>query len=254
MKDVISPSLVILQNESTTETRAVRMACLTNDIATANCSLEGLLAYGKELQSGSALPVGSVEFVRQAMHITGIDEPPNISYPEGAQRFLGRKIHRAHVGSVLGTWFVKPVTTKAFTGFVFDTLKDDEQYAASERDSLSAFLRLPADSLVWISEPVTFVSEWRYYVQAGKIIGAARYDPHGSDDAPAPDMAVVLEGIKAAGLPYPHAADFGVLNNGETVLVEANDAWALGLYDKALTPMAYLEFLHSRWQSMVNER
>jgi hypothetical protein len=247
----MNPELVILQHESTTETRAVRLASLINDIPTVNSSSEGLESYRHQLRAGTCLPVGSVEFIRCAMQAAGIREPLNLSYPEGAQRFLGRSLHQVKVGQVVGTWFVKPLTTKAFTGFVFDTMRDPKAYPEADRESLVAFMAMPADASVWISEPVQFQSEWRYYIQEGKIIGSARYDPTGADDAPVPAQELVLDCIEATGLETPYAADFGVLQGGATVLVEVNDAWGVGLYGKALESMAYLRFLYSRWQSLV---
>jgi hypothetical protein len=247
---IMTPELVIVQTESSAETRAIRLACLLNDIAIVNSSMQGLETYRQQLRSGTCLPVGSVEFVRCAMQTAGIREPENLSYPEGAQRFLNRTIRQTKAGQVLGIWFVKPMVTKAFTGFVYDTMAQEHSYSEADRESLAAFLAMPADAPVWISEPVTFLSEWRYYVQQGKIIGSARYDATGDDNAPQPENGTVLECITATGLTTPFAADFGVLDDGSTALVEVNDAWSLGLYGQALEPMAYLRFLYSRWQSL----
>lgn len=247
----MKPELVLIHNAPSTETRTIRLACLTDDIPTVNASLNGIDAYRRELRSGLCLPVGTVEFVRSAMKASGITEPENISYPEGAQRFLGRQIRRTKAGQVLGRYFVKPLNTKAFTGFVFDTLANRVDYSPSDLESLAAFMAMPADAPVWISEPVKFLSEWRYYVQHERIIGSARYDPTGAEDAPAPDLNVVSDCIRATGLTHPIAVDFGVLDGGETVLVEFNDAWSIGLYQNALSPIAYLNFLHERWQLLV---
>ena len=241
------PTLVLLQSTASTEIRTARQACLVDNIANVNCTIAGLSAYQSELTSGSALPVGSVEFVREAMRVACIPEPPNISYPEASQRFLGRKVHRVPAGQVIGTWFVKPVATKGFGGFVFDTLSDDRAYSCADRESLSAFMRLPADAPVWISEPVKFVSELRYYYRAGECIGFARYDQSGADEAPIPDFALVDSCARASGISSPFAIDFGVLDDGRSVLVEFNDFWALGLYGHALSPTTYLSALSERW-------
>lgn len=247
----MNPELVVLQNRPSAETRAVRLACLTNDIPIVNSSIQVLELYGQQLRLGSCLPVGTVEFVRVAMQAAGIREPENMSYPEGAQRFLGRSLRRMKAGQVLGRWFVKPLATKAFTGFVFDSQAGELAYSQADRESLATFLAMPADAPVWLSEPVQFQCEWRFYVQDGRIIGSARYDPTGADDAPAPDTGVVSDCIEATALATPYVIDFGVLQDGKTVLIEVNDAWAVGLYEKALEPLEYVRFLHSRWQSLV---
>lgn len=46
------------------------------------------------------------------------------------------------------------------------------------------------------------------------------------------------------------AMDVGVLASGETSLVELNDAWAIGLYDQSITPIAYFFWLLKRWTLM----
>ena len=40
---------------------------------------------------------------------------------------------------------------------------------------------------------------------------------------------------------------------GKTVLVEVNDAWAIGLYGRALDPKDYLNFLGNRWKTIVQK-
>ena len=79
------------------------------------------------------------------------------------------------------------------------------------------------------------------------ILGSARYDSEGHDDAPSPCLDVVRACVATMGLGHPYVLDFGVLANGETALVEANDAFAIGLYRGALSPRQYLAFLQARW-------
>jgi hypothetical protein len=215
-------------------------------IETVNCPLEVLGAHAHDLRSG-AVPVGGEEFVRKAMALAGITEPENISYPEQAQRFLRRSLRRTVAGQVLGRWFVKPLITKAFTGFVFDSMAGRDQYALAARDSFDAFMAMPVDAPVWIAEPVAFQSEWRYYVHRGQVVGSARYDPDGEEGALVPDMGVVLECVRSLEWDQPYALDMGVLTGGEAVLVEVNDFWAIGLYGQALSGEKYLEMLCERW-------
>ncbi|HLO94579.1 MAG TPA: ATP-grasp domain-containing protein [Burkholderiaceae bacterium] len=53
------------------------------------------------------------------------------------------------------------------------------------------------------------------------------------------------------GAPVAYALDFGVLSTGQTVLVEANDAWALGLYGGGPAPGHYVELLTARWRQLL---
>lgn len=260
-----APRLLLLQTPGTHETRAVLAAAMLHSgdspIDISRRSLEELLAATptteptlvEQLRAGRALPVGSVEFVRQAMALAGIPEPENMSYPEPLRALLRRDVRMVRAGDVLGTWFVKPVATKAFTGFVFDTMREPKDYPEHVRDDYWAFLKSDPDCLVWACEPTTFQSEWRFYVLDGRVAGAARYDPDGADGAPEPDVQVVASAIElmgGAGNAGPYALDFGVLADGQTALVEANDAWALGLYDGALAPAVYANFLWARWSAL----
>jgi hypothetical protein len=241
---------VILQNPSSYETRAIRSAILMLDgVAVFSSTLESLSAFRVDLAWG-AMPVGSVEFVRQAMAIAGLREPANMSYPMQAMPYLRRQVRETVAGAVSERAFVKPVRTKKFTGFVYDPASDPASLGEHDREQHAAFASAHADEPVWTSEPVSFVSEWRYYVSRGRLMGSARYDPHDTPDAPAPDMALVLECIKAIGNFSSFAIDFGVLDTGETALVEVNDGWAIGLYGGAMSNVDYFTFLRNRWSDL----
>ena len=245
---------LILQTPGSAETRAAMAGATMMDapVTVLRCSLEGLSATEvvAQIKSGAALVVGSVEFAREAMRLGGFAEPDNLSYPPELTDYLCRHVKSVRAGQVLGNWFVKPQATKAFTGFLFDTMADPDSLSEDVRPEYDAFMALPADAPVWISEPVSFVSEWRFYVRDQKIIGRGRYDPEGADDAPAPDSAVVESAIQAFGARHPYAIDFGVLAGGETALVEVNDAWAIGLYGSAMPQRDYVNFLWARWEGL----
>lgn len=218
-----------------------------------NSSLEQLVNHVEVLRKG-ALPVGSVEFVREAMRLAEIEEPPNISYPEKATSFFHRTIYQSQIQNITKRWFVKPISTKLFTGFVFDSTQDPSTYNEHDYEQYSIFNSLSKDTLIWVSEPVNWLSEWRYYIAYNEIVGQGRYDPDGMDDAPEPELKVIKQCIRSLQIEHPYTLDFGVLSTGETALVEANDAWAIGLYGKAMAPRDYLYFLRTRWRSLVNQR
>lgn len=212
--------------------------------------IERLQGHQTALVNG-AMSVGSVEFVRAAMALAGITEPLNISYPPYCHRYLHRELKQLKAGQVLGRWFVKPLTTKTFTGFVFDTMEYPADLSDHDQEQHRSFMALPEDALVWVSEPVKWVSEWRYYVAHSTVIGQCRYDAYGADEEPSPDISVVENCVRDLSIKHPYAIDFGVLSTGETALVEVNDAWAIGLYGDALSPRDYLAFLRSRWRLLT---
>ena len=244
------PALLACQRDSSTqETRAAVKAAMLLDIPVARVSLADLSGFAR---LPDALPVGTVEFVHEAMRNLSIAGPSNISYPDCLHHLLRRHVRKSLAGHVLGRWFVKPCTTKAFTGFVFDSLVDPDQLDAHDREQHDAFMALPPDAEVWISEVVEWLSEWRYYVLDGQLVGEARYDQLDAEDAPQPDAQVVQEAVALASGSGMRtlSIDMGVLRSGETALVECNDAYALGLYGNAVECRDYLRMLEARWREI----
>lgn len=245
---------VLRQLGSTPEIRAVLQACLLGDIEQTCVEFKEMGQHAQQLRTGESLPVGSVEYVREAMRVAEIVEPANMSYPRNLEPYLHRDVRRRNAGHVLGTWFVKPVLTKTFTGLVFDTMQKVETLSEHDREQHALFLAMDSADEVWVSEPVSWVSEVRYYLLNGEIVGRVRYDPDGADDAKLPDEAVCTAAVADLktefGADVTCSLDMGVLSTGETALVEANDAWALGNYGRTLKPSVYLEMLISRWRQI----
>lgn len=186
---------------------------------------------------GSALPVGSVQYVRQCLHLFGksITEIP--TYPADLLPFLRRPVDRRVFRAVPGDCFVKPQKLKMFTGAIKCELQAS----------------IDPEEPVWCSPKVQWVSEWRYYILNGEIIGAGRYDD-GPDDTPVPETEIVRQAVlRWSNAPSAYSLDFGVLVDGETALVEANDAWALGYYKGTLSPRQYLRLLETRWRELLEQ-
>ncbi len=243
---------LILQNLSSAELRAVRHAVRVGDgIHEQLVSLEGLPAHKEALQRG-AMPVGSVEFVHAALLLIGRPIPPGLSYAPGARDFLSRDVKLCRVSDVQARRFVKPQETKLFTGFVYDPASAPDA-SCEHYEDWAVLMRLHEDTFVWSSEVVEWQCEWRYYVQDGEVIGSARYDPLGEEDAPLPDQNIVSDCIAALDLRHPYALDMGVLASGKTALVEVNGAYSIGLYGRALEPMVYLNFLHKAWVYLLSQ-
>ena len=256
------PELILRAAGSSAELRAVLQAAMLADVPIPVRVVDPNDVSVRNLSN--ALPVGSVEFITSYMKTMGIAAPSPMSYPVALDGFLGRRVDQMPLHRVRGDRFIKPVATKTFNGFVWrHALRDTEQ---SERDleQIELLRSLDPETLVWVAEPLKFLSEWRYYVIDGQIVGEARYDPDGDDAAPPPDRSVVHAAIAAWGnaeldrSPAGFAIDFGVAQDGRTLLVEANDGWALGFYGAALHPREYLRLLWSRWvqvsQCAVNPR
>ncbi|WP_199030770.1 ATP-grasp domain-containing protein [Ralstonia sp. ASV6] len=236
------------------EERIAAQYAMTRDVPIVTVPFDALDGCANALREGLTLPIGSVEFVRKAMTLAGIAEPESMSYPEALQPWLHREVKQRRAGSILGEWFIKPTTTKTFTGFVVDILGNPDHLSFHDRAQYNAFLALPPDTPVWVSEPVKWQSEYRYYVVNGQVLGEGRYDD-APDDMPLPDQDVVREMVAAMAnssrTPVAYGLDVGVLGSGETALIECNDAWALGYYRGTLDYRDYVEMLWLRWEQLV---
>lgn len=259
------PPALLLSKESSHEIRAILTFCMTRDIPSRRVEISELAAAAAQLIAGEAMPVGNVPFLQEAFRLSGIPMPEPLTYHHSILPYLGRPLHSWKAGelrriSVPRPIFIKPAQTKLFTGFVMSPAMPLEQYSVADRESFQTYQKIADDEDLWTSPVVKFASEWRYYIQNGEIMGTSRYDPDGHDDAPAPDPKVVNQAAKAAweALKHPFALDVGVLEpSGKTVVVELNDAWAVGLYGTgapAPSPENYLSFLYDRWQSLLRTR
>lgn len=169
--------------------------------------------------------------------------PALVDYPPALDPFLGRYIARGTLGDVRqasGSWFIKPMDDhKLFVGFVYD---GGEQ----ARRTIATF---PDDVTVWMSETVTFLSEFRCFVLDGKLLDVRRY---AGDMFTALDDSVVFKAIdamnKSETKSIAYCLDFGVTNLGQTLLVEANDSFSFAPY--GMYPSFHVKMLSARWREM----
>lgn len=199
--------------------------------------------YSIEDNAPEDLIVGTLDDVEVAMDRMGIHLTP-LDYPEELRDFLGRKIWKSTLFSITShadIWhvFVKPIwDVKRFSGTVLDKSEDLIKLGGGLED-------IP----VWCSEKVNFLSEWRLWVLHGEIIGLNPY-------AGRWDLFPDVERMKAAvaafhSAPCGYALDFGVTDDGRTLLVEASDGYVLRSF--GLAPEKYVKLLTARWQELTKE-
>lgn len=101
---------------------------------------------------------------------------------------------------------------------------------------------------VWTSAPINFVSEYRTFILHNQILDCRRYK---GDWSKAPNKAVVESAVEmmAKVAPAAYCLDFGVTDIGQTLLVEANDGFAMGPY--GLAPPHYACMIAARWRQMA---
>lgn len=187
---------------------------------------------------------GSVGAVHRALVRLGITKPDVPTAPVELAPFYGRRVWKStmkEVRSTEGPIFLKPLhAQKAFTGYV----------RKGDLDDVSRTAHLEDDFAVLLSEVVPIVSEWRCFVLEGKCVGARPYAGH--YDAPAPQIKLVDTCISALGekAPVAYSIDLARLVDGSTVVVEVNDAYALGAY--GLPSIPYAQMIEARWNQLTS--
>lgn len=197
---------------------------------------------------GTCLVVGDMVMTHGALSQLRIPIPPPIDYPECLRRYLGRQIWQSTLGElerkIAGgpsrPTFAKPADRrKSFTGTVF-----------AFSDDFYAIGNVSRRQTIWLSEVVSWISEYRVYVAYNKIVEIAHY---AGDLKVRLDEGVVNDAIQvfhASGeAPDGYAIDFGVLGNGETALVEVNEGYSLGAY--AISSADYSKVIVARWKQLL---
>lgn len=168
--------------------------------------------------------IGSVQATSKFFECIGIDVPSYLGYPEQLEKYLGRNISMLYFNQLEATdmpYFVKPaIDVKLFTGDVVSSEKHLEY--------LVQFDNCKPDTLVYKSELIDFVTEYRVFVSHGKIYGMKHYK---GDFLKFIDTSIVNEMVKDfTDCPSAFTLDVGLTDDGRTLLIEVNDMWAIGSY------------------------
>lgn len=188
--------------------------------------------------------VGSLQDTEVAMESLGLTLPL-LDYPEELSSFLGRKIWKSTLFNITSStdgWhvFVKPVSDiKRFSGTILDNSEDVIKLGGGVEDIE-----------VWCSEKVNFLSEWRLWVMEGNIIGLTPYQGRWDVFPDAEILKRAVSEFKSA--PAAYALDFGVTDDGRTLLVEASDGYSLRSF--GLDPALYVKFLATRWRELTADK
>ncbi|HND19764.1 MAG TPA: ATP-grasp domain-containing protein [Acidobacteriota bacterium] len=198
--------------------------------------------------SRTTLVAGSIPVVVQALKQLKVEIPRPNDYPHSLQPWFKRRIWPGTVGNVLQSaarsWdrplFIKPrENLKRFTGKVFESESDVWELS-----------RFSKHTPVWCAEVVRWLVEYRVFVVKSSVIGIRWYagDAHYLLDETV--MTKAIQVFEASGEAHAaYAIDFGVLETGETALIEVNDGFSIGAYglDRGL----YAEFTLTRWLELM---
>jgi hypothetical protein len=197
----------------------------------------------------TTLVAGGVPVVEDALRALGVAAPAADNLPACLARYRGRKVWTSTWGELRREYGKKgppePLWVKSLR-----RNKGAPSLAVYQADDVSAAADLPDSHEVLVSEYVIFLSEWRCFVCRGEILDLCRYQ---GDVFRYPDPGVVRNAVADYGRSAPagYGIDFGVLTDGRTVLVEANDGYSLGPY--GLEATEYAGLLEARWSQLVGE-
>jgi hypothetical protein len=190
-----------------------------------------------------AIVSGNVGDVWEVLRLLGRPIPPPLDYPGHLDWLMGRRfeyVTLAQVRALVERHFVKPVQQKLFGGFVFDPMDPRSRLAVAA---------YPEDTLCIIAEEVDFVSEYRCFIRDNAPVGVKHYR---GDSFVALDKTTYNKAVKCCKgrMPAAYSLDLGVTADGRTLLVEANEGYALGSY--GLNGLVYARFLEARWMQLVS--
>lgn len=187
--------------------------------------------------------VACIETTNKYFERFGIPPKKALNIPEEIRSFAGREIGEYDMKwlrekDIQEPIFVKPNgRAKEFIGGVIKSNSDRDMYLHGIGDSVP----------ILTSEVVNFVTEYRGYVIDNKLVGLYWYL---GDFRIFPNVAIIEEAIsKYTSQPAGYSIDFGVTDDGRTLLVECNDGWSLGNY--GLDAGKYSKLLARRWMEIM---
>ncbi|MFW5847463.1 MAG: ATP-grasp domain-containing protein [bacterium] len=173
--------------------------------------------------------------------------PDNIDFPSFlfTGNFIDRDLTKMKLNDFIKKFkqnnepkFIKPVLTKLFDGALISKLQ--------HLNYLNNF----DNPLVWVSDPIHIISEYRIYVHNNHMVYSSNYN---GDFKVIPDYDYIETLIKNyQDAPVAYTIDVGILNNGKTTVIEFNDFWAIGSY--GLYCMNYAEMLNDRYTEIINKK
>jgi hypothetical protein len=197
-----------------------------------------------------SLVVGDIDCIRGALQQLEIQLPRLNEYPASLESLLHRRVWRSTLGNLESSLlsgmmtqsvFVKPANRcKRFTGFVVHD--DGDLYRVGN---------VSRREQIFCAEVVSWLSEYRICVVNSEIRSLDFYS--GNPEIKI-DINVVKQAIDTLDQYQESYAgygiDFGVLNSGETALIEMNDGFAIGAYQ--INSQDYTDLILSRWEELLS--
>ena len=194
----------------------------------------------------STIVRGGVGTVRLALNRAGKKALVLPDLPMEIRSFARRKVWESTLGE-----FRRESTAKEFSPPIhIKPLVDHKLFTGllvSSFKQLLSTAQLDGDVPILCQEQVDLRSEWRAYVLRGNILQVCCYK---GDPLLFPDPETQMSGLADfQSQPIAFSMDWGVTSNGETVLVEVNDGFALGNY--GLPGHLYTAMVEARWRQLM---
>jgi hypothetical protein len=191
---------------------------------------------------------GGIIGMRNLFNNFGVPQPEIHNPHEHLYDYLGREMSETTFGEVIKSFeyhfqtpiFIKPlIEHKLFTGKVINSFSD-----------LISLAGTPNETKLLQSEVVTYISEYRCFVNRRSLLGCKNYT---GDFTVLPNFDLVYGAINDyKEQPLSYSLDFGITDKGETQLIEINDGFALGAY--GLNSIYYCKFIRDRWHEIINTK
>ncbi|EQM48506.1 hypothetical protein D051_0693 [Vibrio parahaemolyticus VPCR-2010] len=227
------------------EEAAIYQYCILNDIPVVRFGLnETPVEVGSE-----DVVVGNIPCIHRTLRSLGVEPVDIDDYPSCLRHLMCRQVEELTVSEAMyriavsgEQLFAKPKQAKLFTGQEF-----------SPMSGMSILRGLDGDKELYVSPIVNWLCEFRVYVSQGKVLASCRYDDNPDDDLSI-DMSVVENAVKtltnSGFFPNGYSLDFGLLDTGETALIELNDGYSLGKY-KGISDAEYFYLISNRWYQLA---
>lgn len=187
--------------------------------------------------------VHAVHFILNKLHI----QIPQLYIPEHLEKYTGRTITKSTVGEVLKrtmdgeSLFIKPIHLKEFPAQV--TVPGSELLMTYPDQNFTDLTEC------WTSTVVPFVAEYRIFMLGQTPIGCHYYR---GDFKQSLNWNIITMALKELGSsPAGWCLDWGIDQDGRTLLIEANDGYALGHY--GLDCVDYATLLQKRWEELTHK-
>lgn len=195
------------------------------------------------------LYVGGIRALHKIITLSKVKEPqiqiPNVVLPKYCSDRVISTTTLGNIRKIVNTdrfipVFIKPkFDDKLFTGFVLKSPIDLIKLSA-----------LSDNTIILCSEVVDILSQYRCFVFNKNLVGCKNYT---GNFKVLPNFDIIEHAIMDfEEQPVAYTLDFAILKNGNTTLIEINDAIGIGYY--GLNPITYSRMLESRWFQIMNDR